>query len=335
MTVRRPTISDLAREAGVSRSTASRALTGRGYVATPVRERVVAAADRLGYVPDAVARSLRVRSTRAIGVLISDLRNPFYADVATAVERHLRSRGYHIIVANSDGLDEEERAAATVFTASRVAGVIVAPVSPIARRLIDAGVTVVEIDRQMVPGACDAVLLENAAGAEAATAHLLELGHRRIGLLLGEMNWTTGPERLAGYRAALERFRVPFDDRLLQEAPHAPGDENQTSLLLDRCPDVTAIFATNNLMAEEALGEIQRRGLSIPRDLSLVAFDDIPWMSILTPGITAVAQPTADIGRAAADLLFERLNGERTGDPVVVRLDPSLVVRGSTAPPPA
>jgi DNA-binding LacI/PurR family transcriptional regulator len=88
-------------------------------------------------------------------------------------------------------------------------------------------------------------------------------------------------------------------------------------------------------MAEEAVGEIQRRGLAIPDDLSLVAFDDIPWMSILMPGVTAVAQPTADIGRAAADLLLERLNGERTGDPVVVRLDPSLVVRGSTAPPPA
>ncbi len=334
MSTRRPTISDLAREAGVSRSTASRALTGSGYVATPVRERVIATANRLGYVPDAVARSLRVRSSRAVGVLISDLRNPFYADIATALERHLRSRGYHIIVANSDGLDDEEQAAATLFTASRVAGVIVAPVSPIARRLIDAGVTVVEIDRQMVAGACDAVMLENAAGADAATTHLLELGHRRIGLLLGEMNWTTGPERLDGYRAALERFGVRFDPRLLQEAPHAPDADNRTRRLLDRCPDVTAIFATNNLMAEEALAEIQHRGLAIPGDLSLVAFDDIPWMSILKPGITAVAQPTADIGRAAADLLLERLAGTRTGEPVVVRLQPRLVVRGSTAAPP-
>lgn len=330
----RPTISDLAREAGVSRSTASRAMSGSGYVAAPVRDRIRTVAERIGYVPDTVARSLRHRTSRAIGVLISDLRNPFYADVATGIEQRLRTQGYHIILANSDGLPSEELAAATLFSGSRVAGVIVTPVSPVAGRFAEAGVPVVEIDRQMVPGACDAVLLENEAGADLATSHLVALGHRRIGLLLGEMSWATGPERLAGYRAALARAGIPFDPALTERGSGHPTEaEHLARRLLERAPDVTAIFATNNLMAEDAIAEIQARGLDIPRGMSLVAFDDIPWMSIVQPGITAVAQPTLEIGRTAADLLLARMRGDAPDEPRVVRLRPELVVRGSTAPP--
>jgi len=336
MTVRRPTISDLAREAGVSRSTASRAVTGAGYVAAPVRERVRSAAERIGYVPDSIARSLRQSTSRAIGMLISDLRNPFYAEVATAAEHRLREAGYHIILANSDGLPDEERAAATVFAGSRVGGVIVAPVSPIAGRLADLGVAVVEVDRQMAPERCDAVLIENAAGADAATTHLIELGHRRIGILLGEMDWMTGPERLTGYRSALRRAGISYDKALVQPGTgHPTQAEHPARSLLDRAPDVTAIFATNNLMAENAMAEIQRRGLRIPRDISLVAFDDVSWMSIVQPTVTAVAQPTAEIGRTAADLLLARMTGPAPTEPRVVRLAPSLVVRASTGRPAA
>jgi LacI family transcriptional regulator len=340
---RRPTLADLAREAGVSRSTASRAVAGRGYVAGPVRERISAAAERIGYIPDAVARSLRERASRSIGVLISDLRNPFYAEVASAAEQRLRSRGYHILVANSDGDPDEELVAARLLGSSRVPGAIVAPVAAeAARRLLALGVAVVEVDRQMTGGACDAVLLENEVGAWEAVHHLTQLGHRRIGLLLGETRWTTGVERLAGYRRALREAGIAFDGRAVHPTSfhqyHPSGSSRPeaaqaTSELLDRCPDLTAIFATNNVLAEGAVAEAQRRRLRLPRDLSIVAFDDEPWMTIVQPGITAVAQPTADIGRAAADLLLERLATTHRTEPVVVRLPPELVVRGSTGPP--
>ena len=333
----RPTISDLAREAGVSRSTASRAMNGQGYVAATVQARVREAAARIGYVPDAVARSLRHRATRAVGVLISDLRNPFYADFAAAVESTLRVRGYHMILANSDGLDDEERAAATLFQASRVAGVVLAPVSAHAtRQLVDAGVEVVEVDRQLAPGECDAVVVDNAAGAQAATTHLLELGHRRIGLLLGELGWMTATERLAGYQAALEAHGVPFDDALVPRSSFSPAEAARvTGELLDRRPDITAIFATSNVLAEGAIAEIQRRGRRITADLSLVAFDDVPWMRLMQPPITAVAQPTVGLGQTAAQLLLDRLDGRAPAEPVVRRLETTLIVRGSTAPPPA
>jgi LacI family transcriptional regulator len=331
---RRPTISDLAREAGVSRSTASRVISGNGYVASSVKVRVRAAADRIGYVPDAVARSLRHRATRAVGVLISDLRNPFYADVAAAVEQRLRSRGYHMILANSDGMADEEEAAATLFEASRVAGVVLAPVSGLAtRRLIDAGVAVVEVDRQLAPGECDAVLVENEAGAFAATSHLLELGHRRIGLLLGELGWMTATERLAGYRAALERFGLPFDESLVPRSSFSPAEAARvTGELLDKRPDVSAIFATSNVLAEGAIAEIQRRGRRIMTDLSLIAFDDVPWMRLMQPPISAVAQPTIGLGSVAAELLLDRLDGTAGAEPVVRRLETTLILRGSTAP---
>ena len=331
----RPTISDLAREAGVSRSTASRAISGHGYVAAPVQLRVRDAALRMGYVPDAIARSLRHRASRAVGVLISDLRNPFYADFAAAVESTLRVRGYHMILANSDGLGEEERAAATLFQASRVAGVVLAPVSAEAtRQLVDAGVEVVEVDRQLAPGECDAVVVDNVEGARAATAHLLELGHRRIGLLLGELEWMTATDRLAGYRAALAQHGVPFDEGLVPRSSFSPADAAQvTAELLEGRPDMTAIFATSNVLAEGAIGEIQRRGRRMTADLSLVAFDDVPWMRLMQPPITAVAQPTRGMGQAAAQLLLDRLDGTAPPEPVVRTLDTALIVRGSTAAP--
>ncbi len=310
-------------------------MNGQGYVALPVQARVREAAARIGYVPDAVARSLRHRATRAVGVLISDLRNPFYADFAAAVESTLRVRGYHMILANSDGLDVEERAAATLFQASRVAGVVLAPVSAHAtRQLVDAGVEVVEVDRQLAPGECDAVVVDNEAGARAATTHLLELGHRRIGLLLGELEWMTATERLAGYRAALDAHGVPFDDALVPRSSFSPEEAARvTGELLDRRPDITALFATSNVLAEGAISEIQRRGRRITADLSLVAFDDVPWMRLMQPAITAVAQPTVGLGQTAAQLLLDRLDGRAPPEPVVRRLETTLVVRGSTAAP--
>ncbi len=331
----RPTISDLAQEAGVSRSTASRAVSGRGYVAAPVRARVRAAAERIGYVPDAVARSLRHRATTAVGVLISDLRNPFYADLAAAVEQRLRARGHHMILANSGGLADKEEAAATLFQASRVAGVVLAPVSALAtRRLVDAGVAVVEVDRQLAPGECDAVLVENERGAFDATAHLLALGHRRIGLLLGELGWQTATERLAGYRAALDAAGVAFDEELVPRSSFSAFEAARVAgELLDRRPDITALFATSNVLAEGAIAELQRRGRRIPQDLSLVAFDDVPWMRLMQPSVTAVAQPTTFLGHAAADLLLDRVDGGAPAEPVVRRLPTTLVVRASTAPP--
>jgi LacI family transcriptional regulator len=329
---RRATISDVAKAAGVSPSTASRALTGQGYAAASVKARVLAAAEELGYVPDDIARSLKRRASRLVGVMISDLRNQFYADLAAGIEQVLGAAGHQMVLVNDDGDTDRELAGARTLLAMRVPGAIVTPLSAAAGALLtEQGVHVVEVDRQMADSQCDAVLVDSEHGAQECTRHLLELGHRRIAFLIDELEWTTGVGRLAGYRGALVDNGVPYDSALVVRVGFGAGSPAAaTAALLDRHPDVTAIFAANNLMAQGVWQELQRRNLGVPADMSLVAFDDLPWMTMVAPGVSAVSQPVVEVGAKAAETLLARLSGELTGEPRTVWLQPSFVRRGST-----
>ncbi|MEU8298827.1 LacI family DNA-binding transcriptional regulator [Micromonospora sp. NPDC048909] len=331
----RPTIQDLARAAGISPSTASRALSGNGYVAADVRARVLAAAEQIGYVPDGNARALRNRTSRAVGVLISDIRNPFYANLAAGIEEQLRAAGYHVIVVNNDGQAEAEVEGARTFLAVRVSAAIVTPVSGRAvRMLMDDGVAVVQADRMVDGLTSDGVLVDNVQGAQEITSHLVDLGHTNIALLIDETDWTTGAGRLAGYRAALRAARLPMDPTLVVPTRFQPdAARDAVNALLDRRPDVTALFAANNMLAEGAFQALQRRGLRVPDDLSLVAFDDVPWMSMVSPGITTVDQHTDDLGRTCAQLVIDRLAGSAPTLATVRHIEPSVVIRGSTGAP--
>jgi LacI family transcriptional regulator len=332
---RRPTIQDLARAAETSPSTASRALNGTGYVAAEVRARVLAAAEQIGYVPDSIARSLRNRTSRAVGVLISDLRNPFYADLAAGIEEQLRSAGYHVVVVNNDGQVDAEIEGARTFLAVRVSAAIVTPVADGAvRMLMQAGIPVVQADRMVDGLTSDCVLVDNIRGAREITNHLVELGHTRIALLIDETDWTTGAGRLEGYRDALGTAGLPLDPALVVPTKFQPdAARDAVDALLDRRPDVTALFAANNMLAEGAFQALRLRRVRIPEDMSLVAFDDVPWMSMVSPGITTVDQHTDDLGRACAQLVVSRVGGSATDAATVRYLEPSVVIRGSTAPP--
>jgi LacI family transcriptional regulator len=326
------TLADIAREAGTSASTASRALSGRGYVSPDARERLLAAAERLGYVPNASARTLKQKTSRVVGVVVSDLENQFYARLAAGIEQTLREADYRMVLLGDNSESAEEVAGARTFVAMRAPGVILTPVGREAARLLATrGVAVVEVDRQVADVPCDAVLIDNVRGARDATAHLLEHGHTRIGMLVAETDWTSDAGRLQGYRRAHADARVAVDERLIVRVPfHAPDTEQRIASLLDRRP--TAIFAANNLLAELAWHAIRDRGLRLPDDISLVGFDDVQWMEMVNPGITAVAQPTVELGRRAAELLLRRM-ADPDCEPAVERLEPTLVVRGSTARP--
>lgn len=333
--VRRPTIREVADAAGVSRSTASRALTGRGYVAPPVRDRVREVARGLGYVPDATARHLRQQASQSIGVLVSDLSNPFYAGLAAGISQQVRKRQYTMMLADDGGSPEVEAEAAEALVALRVAGVIVTPVSAhITTYLARHRIPVVEVDRQFAVGHCDAVVVDNANAARSLTSQLLDLGHRRIALVIDEMHWTTGRDRLAGYQTALAVAGVPLDDALVVSAGwDVDAARIEVHKLLTQPEPPTAVFAANNVLAEAVWRAAAELNLPIPEQLSLVSFDDVSWMSLVRPGVTAVTQDPVALGEAAVSQLFERIQSPHA--PVrTVLLSATVTSRGSTAPPP-
>src|SRR4051794_17913568 len=250
--VRRATIREVAEAAGVSRSTASRALTGQGYVAPHVRDRVRRVARELGYVADATARHLRRQASQSIGVLLSDLSNPFYAGLAAGISQQARRRQYTMMLAEDGGSPAVEAEAAETFVALRVAGVIVTPVSAaLGVYLAGRRIPVIEVDRQFAAGVCDAVLVDNGSAAQTVTRQLLRLGHRRIALLIDELHWTTGRDRLAGYRAAFAAAGRPLDESLVVSAGWDVGTVGVAARkLLTRDEPPTAVFAANNVLAE-------------------------------------------------------------------------------------
>lgn len=332
---RRATIKEVAETAGVSRSTASRALTGHGYVAPQVRDRVRDVARSLGYVADATARHLRQQASRSIGVLVSDLGNPFYAGLAAGISAQARKRRYTMMLADDNGSPDTEIEAAEQFVALRVAGVVVTPVSAeISTYLARHHIPVVEVDRRFSAGACDAVLVDNQSAAQQATRELLDLGHRRIALVIDEMHWTTGRDRLAGYQAAFAAAGVPFDASMVVPAGwDVDAARVAVHKLLSQPRPPTAVFAANNVLAEAVWRAAAELDFTIPGRLSLVAFDDVAWMSLVTPGVSAIAQDPVALGEAAISQLVERIQAPLA--PVrTVLLSASLVSRGSTAPPP-
>ncbi|GHH75915.1 LacI family transcriptional regulator [Streptomyces sulfonofaciens] len=330
----RVTLRQVAQEAGTSASTASRALAGNGYVAEAIKARVVAAADRLGYVPDVSARSLKGRSSGLVGLVVSDLRNQFYAALAAGVEGSLAAAGHQMVLVDDHGSDAQALEGARAFLAMRAAGVLLAPVGRAATELlVEHGTPVVEVDRRSGARGCDAVTIDSERGARDAVAHLLELGHRRIAMVLDETMWDTGRNRLKGYRAAHRDAGVPLSRRLVLDLGLRPADPGaDVAAFLDANPGVTAVFAANNVVAEAVWQELKRRGSAVPRDCSVISFDDLGWMRIVEPGLTAVRQPVYDMGRQAADLLLARIAGER-GRAQTLTLQPEFVRRGSTCAP--
>ncbi len=329
--LRRPTAKDVAASAGVSTSTASRAMSGHGYVSSEAKLRVHDAAEMLGYVLDVHARNLRTGFGRDVGVMVTTLRNPFYSELATAIEATLHELDYNMILATDNGEEDEQLAAIDRLMSMRVAGIILTPVSATAiERLWRNKVRVVQVDRIVGRRRTDAVLSANEQGARSATAHILDHGHRRVAMLIDEVRWTTGRGRLKGFQAAHRDRNLTVGDGLVMfGSTDVDVTRREVGRLLDDHPELTAIFAANGLMAEAAFRELQARRLAVPKDMSLVAYDDVPWMSMVDPPITTVSQHTAEMGRTCAELLVEGLLKAEPGPPQTRSISPDLVIRGS------
>lgn len=331
------TVSDIASAAGVSQATAARALGNYGSVSDGAREKVLEAANRLGYRRNELAAALVAGSTQTIGLVVGDIENPFFATVARGVADAVEVEGHTLLLANSDEDLERERHAVDALRSRQVDGLIVASSSAEDVSFLESasasGTPVVLIDRPMPEAKLDTVTVENEAGAEAAVAHLIEVGHRRIGVVTDRPEIASTGERLDGYRTALDRAGLEFDEGLVAEGGPSQEDGRRGALkLLERADRPTALFTASNLATYGALSAITSLGLTIPDDVALIGFDDFPLAEVLAPPISVVSQPVSQIGQEAGRLLLERLAGEQ-GPPRRVRLKTALTVRGSSGGP--
>lgn len=328
------TMADVARAAGVSVATVSRALsTDAALVREETRRQVLWTAERLGYLPNHVARSMRTGSSHVVGLVVADIENPFFASVFRGVEQVAIRHGMSVALFNTDEDPSRERICLQAIAAERSAGVIVASTNACDPELLairDLGIPVVAIDRRVSAFECDSVLVDNEAAAFDATTHLIGLGHRRIAMLSGPNSASTASEREEGYRRAIAAAGLEPDERLVERGDFR--EETACTLarqLLDRV-EPTAFFAVNNLTTFGVLRAAREARLRVPMDISIVGFDDPNVGRLVEPPLTAIAQPTWDLGRAAADLLFRRQAGPES-PPAHVQLAADLIVRGSTS----
>ncbi|SCL17416.1 LacI family DNA-binding transcriptional regulator [Micromonospora inyonensis] len=341
------TIPDVAKAAGVSTATAARALGGYGHVSERFRERVLAAAEELGYRPNALARSMITGRTQSLGLVVADIENPFFAAVTRAVGDAARVHGYEVLLANSDEDVATERSSVRLFLDKRVDGIIVAPASSTdvehLREAQAAGVAVVAIDRRVTGIAADSVTVHNRAAAAAAVMHFLAAGHTRIGYLRGTVSpgehdglgrrISTGDERLLGYRESLRSAGLDPDRYVRvgclgrKEALHAMLD------LLGQPDPPTAVLTPDSILALGVLLAARERGLAIPDDLSVISFDDTDWADVVTPPLSVISQPVHAMGARAVELLLDRIDRAH-GRARHVRLRARMVERASVGPPP-
>ncbi|GHB34021.1 LacI family transcriptional regulator [Streptomyces xanthochromogenes] len=329
--MKRPTMKDVARAAGVSPMTVSRAVSGEPGVSPDTAARVEQAVRELGYQRNDNARSLRQKDPRTstIGLVVDDLANPFYALMARSVEDEAHRRGFLVLVGSTNDEPRREREVIAAFTARQVDGLILVPTNGghgFLKQPMEAGTRVVCVDRPAKGLAVDTVTVDNRAGAERAVSHLLGHGHTRIAYLGDRFDIWTQRERHAGYLDALASHGIPEDPALvrheLRSQPHAAAALAELRAL--PCPP-TALFTTNDLIT---IGVMD--GLGHPDPIALVGFDDFPLADRLSPPLSVVSQDPVALGATAANLLFSRIDGDRSAPRSVVLLT-RLIVRGSGA----
>jgi LacI family transcriptional regulator len=334
---RAATLREVAARAGVAVATASRALSGQGYASSGVRVRVRKAARELGYKPHALARSLKMQRTNTVGLLIGDIVNPFYAYLADGVLDRAKESEYHVILCAHGENPVVEGEYLEVLIQQRVDGIVAAATGEnlgLWQEAVSLGTQLILVDRdpQGMPNT-DVVVVDNAKGSYDMTSYLIGLGHRRIGAIIGPPMSATGGQRLQGYGKALRDASIPRDDQLVQVCTHVRQSASIAAERLLTMPEPpSAIFAYNNAVAKAVLLAIREHGLSVPDDVSLAVFDDVPWTSLTSPALTVVSQPDYEMGYLGMDRLVSRLeSGAQHGQGTTTVLQPKLVTRDSCA----
>ena len=328
-------IKDVALHAGVSVTTVSHVVNGTRFVSETARQRVEEAVRELGYVPSAVARSLKHNTTRTFGMIIPNNSNPYFAEIIRGVEDRCFAAGYNVILCNSNDDPERQAGYLRVLAEKRIDGLVlvVTGSDAIARATLGGiNMPLVVLDREVSGVSGDLVEVNHVLGSQMATRYLLELGHPRVACISGPPGLSPSSQRRAGWKDALEKAGVERTESDLARGDFtARGGYLAMQALLKRRPRPTAVFACNDLMAFGALTAAREAGIDVPQQLSIVGFDDIDLAAFSAPPLTTVAQPKQQIGTVAAELLLDRVGNARADNRQMI-LDPELRVRASTAP---
>lgn len=334
------TIRDVARLAEVHPGTVSRALNEqtRALVNQETAQRVLRAAEQLGYRPNPIARGLKTNRSFTVGVLIPDLTNPLFPPIVRGIEDRLDEAGYTALIVNTDNDVDRERSQMEAMRARQVDGFIAATARLDVELLAEAaagGAPVVLVNRSLENASVPAVTVDDRRGIGLAVDHVTDLGHRRVGHVAGPQNVSTGHLRHLGFLEAMERQLLPAPAaRITFAAAFVEGDGARAcNELLDQASEITAIVAANDRLAIGCYDALEARGLRCPDDISIVGFNDMPFVDRLRPPLTSVRVPQREIGTVAANLLIRQLSdGSRRHQEIL--LEPTLVVRSSTVAPP-
>jgi DNA-binding LacI/PurR family transcriptional regulator len=332
-----PSIKKVAEVAGVSVGTVSHVITGSVPVSEPLRLKVQAAIRKLNYHPNHVARSLKTSKTRTLGIMVPDLTISFFPQVIRGAEAAARKRDYWLIAVNSDDDGERQKDLLSLLRSQRVEGILLVvaaaptPLNQISL-IIDAGIPIVCLDRIPDRVRVDSVSIEDVDAAEMGVRHLIEMGHRRIGIVTGPLTLKNERRRLQGYRRALQNSGMAVEQELIWPGNLRPIDV--ATMCIERLSAIrirpNAVFCTNGPTALGALRALHDSGFRTPEDIAFATFDELTVDDLFTPAITTVVQPAYDIGFRAAEILLDRIDGNGSGDTVTLRLPARLEVRASS-----
>ncbi|MCA0454082.1 MAG: LacI family transcriptional regulator [Chloroflexi bacterium] len=339
-------IKAVAKKAGVSIATVSRVLNGTKFVSPDIRANVLKVVEELNYKPSLPARNLRRQQTQTIGVLVPHLNDFYFGNLAFALEKILSSRGYSPMFASTESDTSKETICVDNLIQHRVQGTILVPALPVhgsienVQRLMDSNIAVVLVDRGIRSLKVNQIISNNFQGGYDGARHLIELGHKHIGMLDSGTDallpkFGPGSERISGVRQAMADAGLEFDIRnciFSDEQNQSKAGYQGTFTLLRQSPEITAIFALTDASAVGALRAAYELGLSVPRDLSVMGFDDIPLASHVVPRLTTLAQPPDQIAQAAVDLLLRQFD-EPSAPFQTITVGTQLIPRESTAPP--
>lgn len=332
--LKNPTLKEVAKLAQVSTATVSNVINNTKHVSESVKKQVFDAMETLNYKPNEIAKSLRVKQSRLIGILISDISNDFISKVVKGIENTLSEKGYNVLLCSTESDVEKEKEYLNVLMGKRIDGLIISSSGTgdfhHYEDLLKANVPVVFLNRCPEHFPSNMVMTNNIKGSYMATEHLIKHGYKKIGIITGPMHFSTGRDRFIGYQRALDDYGIPFRNELVLEGLfNIESGYELTKKLFAAKMDVEALFISNNSMSLGAYKYIKEHGIRIPQEIAIYGFDDPEWADVVDPPLSGIKQPAYDLGVYAANQIVNTVQGNCTESRGIKYLDPEMIVRKS------